>query len=384
MKRLAIFSFFDKDGFVDRYVEILLRELREISSFLVIAVNGKLDKDGKELFERYADNIVIRKNIGHDGGAYADVCINHIGEKKLSTYDEVIFTNDTFFGPFISLQNIFAEMEVRNCDFWGLNIFRNGFWSFIESYFLVFRKKVIQNKDLIIFCTYILNGLLRDPQYSYNAFELGIYHDLTNKGYKAGYYTDTQNTSIYSDPDICIAKYGLPILKKKSFSPDTYDEDKGLYALNYVKNKFDYDIRPILKCVKRKYGINISEDQVVNYDMCLCREKKYGDLYVPKTIVTDKEILNFLDTGTEIYIYGAGLYAKIIWYLYERYIINFGGFVISDDRYNKEMEFCGYVVKKYSDVKEKAKIILGITKKSSEEVIQKIGENKNVLVLWKE
>ena len=382
MKRLAVFSFFDIDGVVDAYIGILLQELKTVSSFLIVVVNGKLNKQGKEFLMQYADRIVIRENVGHDGGAYADVCINHLGEERVLEYDEVVFINDTFFGPFIKLKDVFTAMENKECDFWGLNVFHNGFWSFIESYFLVFRRKIIQGRDLFIFCKNMLNGLAKDSRYSYLAFELGIYHDLINKGYKAGYYTDAQNTSVYFDPDICIAHYNLPILKKKSFSSDMYDEDKELYALRYIMEEFDYDVKLIIECVKRKYGISIQEEQLTNYDMSQCRKRKYG-LYVPETTVTDEEVLNFLNTEADIYIYGAGGYAKIIWYLYERYIKKFAGFIISTDRYYRGMEFCGYTVTKYSEVKENAKILLGLNKTNSDEVMKIIGDREGVLNFWK-
>ena len=47
MKRLLIFSFYDKDGIVDQYILFLLRGLKQVLNELIILINGML-KDEEE------------------------------------------------------------------------------------------------------------------------------------------------------------------------------------------------------------------------------------------------------------------------------------------------------------------------------------------------
>ncbi len=382
MKRLAIFSFYDEYGIVDSYISILLQEIKLISSNIIAVINGRVNQAGKQIFAQYVDRIIIRDNIGNDGGAYADVCINYLGNEIMQEYDEIVFCNDTFFGPFESFKYIFRKMEKFDVDFWGLNTIQNGFWSFIESYFLVFRRSIIKDKSLYNFCKKIYIGVLKDPNYSYYVFELGIYHYLVNRRYKPGYYTNTQNVSIYFNPDICIRQYKLPILKKKSFSPIMYKEERQIYVLKYIKEYYRYDIKRIIECIKRKYEIGIDENEIINYELTSYRSK-ISDLYVPVTNLTDVEIQKFLDTGDKVYIYGAGIYGKIIWYLYQEYISDFGGFIVSDEKYEESDKFCDINIIRYSEIETNAKIIIGLNKKNTDQVMNRIDKSEKVLVLWK-
>ena len=359
----------------------MLQKLREISSKIIVVVNGIVNEEGKQTFIQYADRIIIRDNIGNDGGAYADVCVRYLGKDGMAEYDEIVFCNDTFFGPFVSFEKVFQKMENSKADFWGLNVIENGFWSFLESYFLVFRRQIIEDESLYIFCDKLCEGISKNSDYSYYMFELGIYHYLVNKKYQPGYYTNTQNASVYLNPDICISQYGLPILKKKSFSPAMYEEERQIFTLKYIQEYCQYDIREIIDCVKRKYDISIEQVQIQNYNWALYRPK-ISEFYVPLTKLTDAQIQDFLNTKNTVYIYGAGVYAKVIWYLYQDYIRKFGGFVISDEKCVKSDIFCGKKVVKFSEIESNARIILGLNKEHTKEVSMKLGESKNVLVLW--
>ena len=141
MERLGIFVFYDREGIVDSYIDYLLCDLRKCLSYLIIVVNGKVDILGYDIFSKYADQIVIRNNKGFDIGAYKEIIEDLHQKKEMRKWDEIVFCNDTFYGPFIPFTQIFDEMAQRQVDFWGLNYIDNSFLSHIQSYFLVFGKK---------------------------------------------------------------------------------------------------------------------------------------------------------------------------------------------------------------------------------------------------
>ena len=70
MKRLGIFFFFEKNGYVDDFVTYYLADLVKNLSELVIVCNGKLSESGRAAFERFTGNIVVRENKGLDVWAY--------------------------------------------------------------------------------------------------------------------------------------------------------------------------------------------------------------------------------------------------------------------------------------------------------------------------
>lgn len=53
-------------------------------------------------------------------GGFKDALCTYIGWDRLTEYDELILANDSFYGPFEDIRKIFAEMESRDLDFWGL------------------------------------------------------------------------------------------------------------------------------------------------------------------------------------------------------------------------------------------------------------------------
>ena len=71
-KRLAIFFFYDKDGIVDGYVDVLLGGLNEVVEDFVVVVNGKLSAEGRKRFEAHTQYVLVRENVGLDAWAYKE------------------------------------------------------------------------------------------------------------------------------------------------------------------------------------------------------------------------------------------------------------------------------------------------------------------------
>ena len=63
-----IFCFYSSNGRLTRDVEYLLSSLRQYAKYVVIVVNGKMDK--REKLENYSEYIIFRENKGYDAGAY--------------------------------------------------------------------------------------------------------------------------------------------------------------------------------------------------------------------------------------------------------------------------------------------------------------------------
>lgn len=62
MKRLGIFFFYDRDGIVDRYIPVMLDDLCKNLERLVVVVNGKLTDRGRDILNRFSNEIIVREN----------------------------------------------------------------------------------------------------------------------------------------------------------------------------------------------------------------------------------------------------------------------------------------------------------------------------------
>lgn len=156
MKRLALYIFYNKDGYVADYVKYYVKALKEVTDRVVFIVNGHVQTEGKKEIESLGAEIFCRENKGLDFGAWKETILS-IGFSGICCYDELILCNCSNYGPVYPLSEVFSEMESRTCDFWGItkHPFLGGqlisgdpssaIVEHIQSYFIVFNKKVIES-----------------------------------------------------------------------------------------------------------------------------------------------------------------------------------------------------------------------------------------------
>ena len=66
MKRLGIFFFYEKNGDVDDFISYYLADLAKNLSELIVVCNGKLSEQGRQAFQKFTDQILVRENKGLD------------------------------------------------------------------------------------------------------------------------------------------------------------------------------------------------------------------------------------------------------------------------------------------------------------------------------
>lgn len=374
MKRLGIFSFYDKEGIVDSYIEYLLGELMTVLDRVIVVVNGQVNENGRQIFSRYTNKLIIRKNKGFDGGAYADVIINVLGD-SIGEWDELVLCNDTFFGPFVPMKSIFEKMERKQLDFWGLNISETKLLTFIHSYFLVFGTKILQNGELTQYFQDNINpqeDILAEIHWR---FERGLFLNLAEKQYSYGTFCNTEQFCIFDSSDICLERYGFPILKKKAFSGN-YSTQTAINAVRYVRNNTNYDINHILRCVQRLYDLQLSQDVLSEYVQPSLEERVHLDFRF------SREELDVRIGERDFYIYGTGVYGYMLYYLHLYKSTGLKGFVVSDSEQIRKPFVCGLPVFHYSEIDKKSLVILAVRKKLTELIKPRLDKRTEYIELW--
>lgn len=275
MRRLGIFSFYDKDGIVDSYIEFLLEDITKCLIDLVIVCNGKLSEEGRKKLNRYSNEIFVRDNSGYDIMAYKLALTQYCGWDKVENYDELILFNDTFFGPLISFEDIFSQMSNRASDFWGITKYEKFFSlatgriapTHIQSYFMVFRKTIIKNINYQEYWN-------KFDSTNWNLGQVIQEHEifLTSKLEEWGFTWDTfvHSAELESDKpennyNICahdsyrlIKDFKCPIIKKKNFfSKDLSSSlnENTNKALEYINLMLHYNVDLIWENILRIYNI---------------------------------------------------------------------------------------------------------------------------------
>nr|WP_268932588.1 rhamnan synthesis F family protein [Microbacterium paulum] len=92
--------------------------MREHASRVLVVVNGALTDEGRAKLEPVSDEILVRENVGFDIWAHKEA-LEHVGE-GIAEFDEVVLTNDTWFGPVRPFGPVFDRMDARDVHFWGM------------------------------------------------------------------------------------------------------------------------------------------------------------------------------------------------------------------------------------------------------------------------
>jgi rhamnosyltransferase len=140
-KRLAILANWSAASALEAHVRIHLEKLRPHCDVLALASNSPLTECARADAETLCDAVIERDNIGFDFGAWRETLIRFDADE----FDEILLTNSSIIGPLFSVADAFDEMRGRSCDFWGLT-FSREYALHIQSFFMVFRKPVIQSE----------------------------------------------------------------------------------------------------------------------------------------------------------------------------------------------------------------------------------------------
>jgi Rhamnan synthesis protein F len=118
-RRACLFATYDPDGLVDDCVVAYVEELARHADVYVCA-DGWL-QDGQLDRLSAARAAWVRAHGAHDFGSWSLLARELVGWEALAAYDEVLLANDSCW-LVRPLDDVFARMDARTCDFWGLQL----------------------------------------------------------------------------------------------------------------------------------------------------------------------------------------------------------------------------------------------------------------------
>ncbi|HAV09998.1 MAG TPA: polysaccharide biosynthesis-like protein [Dehalococcoidia bacterium] len=190
MKRVAVFAHFDRDNIVDDYVLYYLEQLRHVAHHIVFVTASQINQPETARVSKLCDAVIVRENIGYDFASWR-AGINSI--TNLADYDELILCNDSVYGPLFPLQDSFARMQEKQCDFWGMTDNYEIAYH-LQSYFLVFRKNVFISKAFTDFWNSLDTG--KTKWEIIREYEIGLSQVLMTAGFKPCVYAPAQKASL--------------------------------------------------------------------------------------------------------------------------------------------------------------------------------------------
>lgn len=296
MRRLGVFVFYDPQGIVDDYVLYLLREMCSVCTEMITVCNGKLTDEGKSRLLRYSGSVFCRENRGMDAGALKDFFTNLGVREYWSSFDELVWFNDTCYGPLVPMAEVFREMERREpCDFWGITAHarsnakwpgskNTGIGEHLQSYFIVVKQPLIADERFFRFWQDI------PVSDNFNAtvanYELSLTGTFASWGYRYGVFCDTRSRD--TNPNcVCnlmaeamyllVSQYNCPFVKRKNFirtRSETLVQTNGEQVsktVQYIRRHKAYDISLIYQNLIRLYDQSLWRENLC-HDFVLSAE----------------------------------------------------------------------------------------------------------------
>ena len=270
-QRLGIYCFYDKYGHAASFIKTFLDDLMDNLDDLVVVVNGQLSDQARQLFSEYTKTIIVRENKGLDVAAYKQAILT-FGWEKLESYDEVICLNDTVMGPVYPFREMFACMDRKDVDFWGITAYagetvdKEQIPTHLQAYWHAYRRSLVSSPAFHEYWETM--PLWKDYAEVTRKHEMTFTKHFTDLGFTWASYIDWRKYQGYSSypllymPMQIVRDDRCPIFKRRSFFVDYsayFDQTAGQPALDldeYLRDHTDYDVDMIWDAILPSYNID--------------------------------------------------------------------------------------------------------------------------------
>lgn len=270
-QRLGIYCFYDKYGHAASFIKTFLDDLMDNLDDLVVVVNGQLSDQARQLFSEYTKTIIVRENKGLDVAAYKQAILT-LGWEKLESYDEVICLNDTVMGPVYPFREMFACMDRKDVDFWGITAYagetvdKEQIPTHLQAYWHAYRRSLVSSPAFHKYWETM--PLWKDYAEVTRKHEMTFTKHFTDLGFTWASYIDWRKYQGYSSypllymPMQIVRDDRCPIFKRRSFFVDYsayFDQTAGQPALDlyeYLRDHTDYDVDMIWDAILPSYNID--------------------------------------------------------------------------------------------------------------------------------
>lgn len=274
-KRLCVFAHYDKNQKIDDYVIYYLNELKKVTDKLIFVSDCELPDS--ELSKLQAPLYACSERHGeYDFGSFKRGFLYAKEHNLLSDVDELIFANDSCFGPIYQFNEIFNNMENSKSDFWGLTL---GFCrplaenkkcekiKHVQSYFIVFKRAVFLSEAFEEFIKSITK--VNNKFSVVNKYEIGMTLALKKAGFNFDtYMKELPDKNYYAGFNKKILQNRFPLIKKgifrglpqsiiEKFTNDMKKSLESSYPFELINKYYCKDnvvkFKSILKLIKRYY-----------------------------------------------------------------------------------------------------------------------------------
>jgi len=222
MNRIAIFASYSENRTIEDYVLYYLRSLKVVAEKIIFIADNDILPGEENKLKDIVFYSQCQRHGCYDFGSYRRGFEWAEQQGILEEADELIFCNDSCYGPITPLDQAFEKMSKKPCDFWGM-MESHEFKAHLQSYFLTFKRQVFLSDAF----KKIVGSMIQQKDFLQyvETYEVGLTDHLCKAGFKyAAFIEFSQYASLnHNEPinptfyPVTLIELGLPFIKRKVF-----------------------------------------------------------------------------------------------------------------------------------------------------------------------
>ncbi len=218
---VSVVASYSGDGRIADYVIYLLNGLKEVSDYIIFVSDNPIFESELDKISNCVNSVIFERHEEYDFGSYKRGYIWLTENNILEEGDNLLFINDSCFGPLNSFRGVVDHFNSQECDFYGLSTGKFPI-PFIQSFFYIFKEKVYRSTT---FDTFIRN-IKKEMSSAYVIFnyEYQFTQTLVDDGFTYTTYVSDDSMGIPTKYTYSLlSEYNYPLIKIKVLQGSTHE-----------------------------------------------------------------------------------------------------------------------------------------------------------------
>lgn len=254
--KVSVFASYSGNGKIEDYVILLLKGLKEISDYVVFVADNPILPEETDKIKDFCNVCQFNRHEEYDFGSYKRGYLYLKDNGILTEDDDLIFLNDSNYGPVYPFKEVIDNFDDKKCDFYGLSVSSDP-QKHLQSFFYIFKPQVYNSKPFDKFMRSVKREIsaacvvynyemtftqyLSDAGFSYSSY---VPEDKFKADVKRSAYIPTKWGKTL------LKNYRYPLVKIKAIQGSTVEKPEDI--LDYVRQENEELYNLILPHIEKK------------------------------------------------------------------------------------------------------------------------------------
>ena len=234
-KIVTVLAMFSSNGKIEEYQLYLIKGIKEISDYIIVVADNPIYEEELQKLDGICNAYRFIRHGEYDFGSYKYGYNYLIENNILKEDDNLLFINDSNYGPVYPFKNVINDFKSKKCDFYGLSVGTNP-EKYIQSFFIILTHNLWSSDLFNLYINKVKEQL--SPAAVVINYEFTFTKEMVAGGYTYEFYCDIKSDKKEFIPTkygyTLISDYKYPVIKRKYLQGSFAENPKK--ALEYLKN----------------------------------------------------------------------------------------------------------------------------------------------------